>query len=181
MPTRSHGLSSNEIYETWRKMRARCQKPNDANYARYGAQGISVCERWESFENFLADMGNRPEGRTLDRYPNKTGNYEPGNCRWATSKQQQNNKLNNTGLSLDGVVMNLMQWVEKTGLPKRTITYRLRVLGWSVKRALTEPAIKEACKRGHPFSELNTRSVIRGTRQYRLCRTCERIRKGGTT
>lgn len=81
---------------SWRAMRDRCTKPNHTKWPRYGARGIKVCDRWMVFENFLADMGERPEGRTLDRYPDNDGNYEPGNCRWATPTQQANN-CNNEG------------------------------------------------------------------------------------
>ena len=72
-------------------MRQRCQDPNRPDYVYYGARGITVCERWQTFDNFLADMGERPEGMTLDRVDND-GPYEPGNCRWATLSQQQKNQ-----------------------------------------------------------------------------------------
>lgn len=79
-------------YVTWRSMLARCGNPKERAFKYYGGCGVSVCGRWKSFENFLADMGSRPQGRTLDRWPNNAGNYEPGNCRWATMKQQRHNR-----------------------------------------------------------------------------------------
>ena len=84
-------------YDSWVHMRQRCSNPNYAKWHRYGGRGITVCARWDpkqggSFANFLADMGERPEGRTLDRWPNPDGNYEPGNCRWATPKEQRANQ-----------------------------------------------------------------------------------------
>ena len=85
-----HGREAG-VYGSWRSMRERCQNSNATHYAYYGGRGVTVCERWESFENFLADMGPRPEGLSLDRINNE-GNYEPGNCRWATRKQQAHNR-----------------------------------------------------------------------------------------
>jgi len=78
-------------YNSWRAMKDRCQNPNYEYYEYYGGRGVEVCERWQDFANFLADMGERPEGLTLDRIDND-GNYEPGNCRWATWKEQNQNR-----------------------------------------------------------------------------------------
>ena len=81
------GNRMSPTYRTWDSMIGRCTRPSNASYPRYGGKGITVCERWRVFENFLADMGDRPEGRTLDRI-DPSGNYEPGNCRWLTPKEQ---------------------------------------------------------------------------------------------
>ncbi len=85
--------SRTPTYFSWQAMKMRCLNPRHKKFYLYGGRGISVCERWlESFDNFLSDMGERPDGKTLDRYPNKDGNYEPGNCRWATQTEQLSNR-----------------------------------------------------------------------------------------
>jgi hypothetical protein len=95
----THGFArkrtSLPIYYTWNAMRQRCSNPNNRYWRIYGGRGIKVCERWQKFANFLEDMGDKPAGLTLDRIdPN--GNYEPGNCRWATWKEQRNNRSSTT-------------------------------------------------------------------------------------
>lgn len=91
-----HGHAStnaqSRTYNSWHLMKERCGNSNATGYQNYGGRGIRVCERWKSFENFLADMGERPEGKTLDRFPDNNGNYEPSNCRWATLKEQRSNR-----------------------------------------------------------------------------------------
>lgn len=86
-----HGLTGSPTYNTWASMKQRCLNPNSPKYRLYGGRGITICDRWLKFENFLADMGERPPGLTLDRIDND-GDYEPGNCRWATSTQQIANR-----------------------------------------------------------------------------------------
>jgi hypothetical protein len=79
-------------WNSWRGMIERCASHDHIAYARYGGRGISVCDRWKDFANFIADMGPRPKGLSLDRFPNNDGNYEPGNCRWATQSEQRKNQ-----------------------------------------------------------------------------------------
>lgn len=92
-----HGFARRQnrhhLYSCWKAMHQRCNNPNAQNYHWYGAKNVKVCRRWDNFENFLADMeSDWKPGLTLDRYPDPSGNYEPSNCRWATKKQQANNR-----------------------------------------------------------------------------------------
>lgn len=142
MPGRTHGYSCGEnkspLYQTWLDMKSRCRNPSNDRYARYGGRGIQVCERWNSFENFLEDMGERPEGMTLDRVDND-GNYEPGNCRWATRRQQQGNTARSRILTHNGKSQHLAAWARELDVGVELLSSRIR-RGWTVERTLTTPA-----------------------------------------
>lgn len=133
----THGKSQSATYRSWAKMKARCTNPKAKEFVNYGGRGIQLCDRWYEFENFLADMGERPEGKTLDRIDNE-GNYEPSNCRWATWAQQSMNKRNTRNFTLDGETLHLNEWAARWGLPRATLIHRLE-RGWSFERALKTP------------------------------------------
>ena len=127
-----------QIYKIWASMKQRCINSNDRNYHNYGGRGIIVCERWLKFPNFLEDMGkNWKPGLMIER-KNNDKEYSPGNCYWATRKQQNRNKRNNHLEIYKGETQCLAQWVEKIGINRNTLVSRLR-LGWSIERALETP------------------------------------------
>ncbi len=117
--TKRHGEGSNgketPEYRAWAQLRNRCTNPNHEAYKHYGARGITVCERWASYENFLADMGRRPsEFHSIDRRDNSKG-YSPDNCRWATYEEQNNNTRFNRQITIRGVTKTLADWLRFTG------------------------------------------------------------------
>jgi hypothetical protein len=118
-------------------MIARCRNPKSKIYRYYGGRGIAVCDRWRSFENFLADLGERPEGTTLDRI-NVNGNYEPGNCRWATAKEQARNTRSNHRIPCDGKMISVAEAAELKGLSARMVYLRLSA-GWPTEKVLIPP------------------------------------------
>lgn len=105
-------------YRSWKAMHYRCTKTKNIGYARYGGRGIQVCDRWIDFDNFVEDMGIRPIGTTLDRI-NNDGNYEPGNCQWATKNQQGGNQSTNRYLSFQGRTQHLSQWASELNVPRQ--------------------------------------------------------------
>jgi hypothetical protein len=136
----THGQAGTRTHRIWQNMRGRCRNPNLPDFKYYGGRGIKVCERWNVFENFLADMGECPPDLSIDRI-DVNGNYEPGNCRWATQKEQTNNQRKNVRLTLNGRTQTLQQWADELKLDASMIRWRLDE-GWSVERALTEPSLK---------------------------------------
>lgn len=127
-----HGEShSAPEYVAWYEMQKRCLDEKNHKYSIYGARGITICDRWlNSYENFLADMGRRPSPKhSLDRI-DVNGNYEPSNCRWASVKEQANNRRDNIHITWNGVTKTLSQWAESTGIKYATIRWRFHA-GWS--------------------------------------------------
>lgn len=124
-------------YNSWSNARRRCHNPGHSQFPSYGARGIIMCDRWrKSFSAFLADMGRRPSpDHSIDRIDND-GNYEPGNCRWATAAEQANNKRNNVFIEAHGERLSLHEWASKTGLKYGTIRIRL-FRGFTPEQAVT--------------------------------------------
>lgn len=138
-----HGHSvqraASPTYSSWAAMLKRCANPNATGYEHYGGRGIRVCEAWQAFENFLADMGERPVGMTLDRI-DVNGNYEPGNCRWATRKQQERNTRQTRWLDYDGRKWCATDLAEHLGVARHVLYGRIG-RGWPPER-WAQPADK---------------------------------------
>lgn len=133
----THGASRTKIYNIWLKMISRCTKALDPAYDRYGGRGIRVCDRWMSFENFFADMGDCPAGKSLDRI-DVNGDYRKENCRWASHKEQNQNRRDNRMITFNGETLVLQEWARRLGITHSTLQERLSK--WTLERALTEPA-----------------------------------------
>lgn len=128
-------------HRSWQAMLARCNNPEHHAHRNYGGRGIRVCDRWsgdEGYTAFLSDMGRRPKGTTLDRYPNKDGNYEPGNCRWATPRQQLRNTRVNRLIEFRGETFTIAEASERFNKSSALIRWRLGT-GMSVEDALLRP------------------------------------------
>jgi hypothetical protein len=136
----THGMHGTSEYKIWKGMLTRCCNSNDPNFQKYGARGISICERWRnSFENFYADMGAQPSKQHSLERDNNNGNYEPTNCRWATKDEQARNKRNNIIVTLDdGSQLILKDACKLYGIAYRTAYARIKYYGWPIMRALTE-------------------------------------------
>lgn len=144
---RRHGLSNTPSHTVWVDMRRRCNQPHRPDYHRYGGRGIRVCDRWnESFDAFLADMGQKPGPEyTLDRV-DPDGPYSPENCRWATRRTQARNTRTNHYVEIDGERMALVEAAERYGIHYPTFLNRYLNLGWDLIDALTRPVRKMACR-----------------------------------
>lgn len=131
------GRSYTQTYTCWQQMWQRCINPKMQNWENYGGRGITVCKRWEQFYNFLEDMGECPDGLSIDRI-NNDGNYEPDNCQWANALQQSRNRRNTTRLEFQGKNLTVHEWAEVTGICVGTIFARIYA-EWKVEDILTLP------------------------------------------
>lgn len=141
--TITHRMSGTPTYKTWQKMRERCNNPLAEQYQWYGAKGVIVCDRWQySFENFLADMGERPADKTIDRIES-TGNYEPSNCRWATKLEQIWNQAKTIKVDLNGEMIALTDACERLGLPISRVYSRMKLKGMTFSAARAPGHLRE--------------------------------------
>lgn len=135
--------SKTPTYYVWRSMRSRCLHPSNRSYKHYGGRGIKVCDRWlNNYDAFFEDMGECPKGLSLERI-DVNGDYSPENCRWATLKEQANNRRNNTPITFNGETMNAAQWAEKLGIGKDTLYRRLNVYKLPLEIALQSGRLHE--------------------------------------
>lgn len=130
-----HGESCSRSHYIWSSMRGRCNNPNHPKFHRYGGRGIKVCARWDDFRKFLADMGEPPDGMSLDRI-DVDGHYSPGNCRWATQKTQQNNRSNNRFILFRGEMRRLTELATEHGISPKILRQRIDRDGNSISEAL---------------------------------------------
>lgn len=144
-PWRTHGMSKTITYTSWRSMMSRCYYPRDIGFHKYGGDGVVVCSEWHKFEAFLADMGPRPTSRhSIDRFPDSTGSYERGNCRWATRQEQNNNRTYNKHLVYKGERRTIAEWFGQPECLCASYTaFRQRIsAGWSAAKAIETPVRK---------------------------------------
>lgn len=131
-----HGMINTAAYESWAHMLQRCSNKNNKDYKNYGGRGIRVCKKWFKFENFFADMGERPEGLTLERIRNND-DYKPSNCCWTTRTMQNNNSRKNVIIEYKNQRLTIAQWAKKIGLSYGVLFMRLK-RNWSIEKALTK-------------------------------------------
>lgn len=185
------------LYSVWQSMRARCRNPNNRHWNRYGGRGIDICPQWDDFRTFVADMGERPPGTSLDRIDNEKG-YSPDNCRWATRKEQQRNQSRAVYVTIDGVQYRAIELSDqygvkpniildraKRGLPFDLVVFRGKLLdpsGLALGGAASgkKQRAKTHCPHGHSYE-----NAIITKQGHRRCRDCwnnkERARKARAT
>lgn len=144
---RSHGDHNSLEYKSWTQMKSRCFDPKNPSYGRYGGRGVGVCDWWQGkdgYAHFLADMGRRPtKDHSLDRWPDQDGDYEPGNCRWATRLEQQANRACARLLTYNGETMTMLQWANRLGMSWTSLANR-------AKRGLSDEQIITIPRRNYP-------------------------------
>lgn len=153
---KTHGMTRSREYECWSRMLDRCFDKTKLAYVNYGKRGVTVCDRWKDFTLFYEDMGPRPGTEySIDRI-NNDGNYEPGNCRWATQLQQQRNRRSNVKITYDGRTQCISEWAEEYGMPMGLVWERIQKMGWNVHDALHLP-VAHHIKTKKEYHPLRTR------------------------
>lgn len=169
--------SGTPTYYSWRSMRSRCLYPANPSWKHYGGRGITVCDRWLDYDDFIEDMGERPEGYTLERIDNNSG-YSPENCRWATVRDQLNNQRRNRIVEYKGKRQTVGQWASELGIKFDTLWRRLSRM--PVEKALTPeslmPKWQHGTKRGYEAYKCRC-EVCREAHNARM-REYRRKRKG---
>lgn len=157
-----HGLRGTRLYNVWCGIKSRCYNTSNKAWGRYGGREICMCEEWRNdfitFYNWALDNGYS-ENLSIDRI-DVNGNYEPSNCRWATAKEQSDNKRCNILVTLGNETLDLQQWCDRIGIKRSTVNTRVKMCGWSYERALTTPVrahkkYKERATLGCSFTSLN--------------------------
>jgi hypothetical protein len=163
--SRTHGMRNDPRYPSWCQMRYRCNEPKNAEYTNYGGRGIKVCARWqgkEGFPNFCADMGDRPDGHTIERRK-VNGNYEPSNCLWIPHSEQAYNKRNTVWYTYNGVSKPVAKWAKEYGMVNQTLKHRLLVL----EMTFTDAVNTEVAPRSRTF--------LYGSRQMLISEIAEAV------
>ena len=137
--SKTHGCSNSRLYHIWCSMKRRCHNANEKSYKNYGGRGIKVCDEWEKFEGFYdwAIRSGYEDSLTIERI-DVNGNYSPQNCRWATMKEQGNNKRNNKFITIDGETKTIQQWADISGIERSTIKKRINYK-WEPRDAVFSP------------------------------------------
>ena len=139
----THGKSKSKIYSVWTSMKLRCESPSDASYEWYGSRGITVSDEWsKSFDAFYADMGDAPEGCSIDRI-DVDGPYCKDNCKWATASEQSRNRRNNRSITINGVTKIMSDWCGENGIDPSTALKRIKS-GWDAQVAVSQPTNHQA-------------------------------------
>lgn len=157
--------------KSWSMMIRRCTSPAHDKYAYYGGRGIKVCPQWMNYDQFVSDMGERPDGTSLDRI-NSNGNYEPGNCRWADKMVQASNKSNNRIVVLNGERLHISEAARRVGIRMATIWARLDK-GWTDEQALHTPILKNGFDVNAPKQQRNGNTKINAEQRLEILNSVE--------
>ena len=136
-----HGKRESKIYGVWCGIKRRCYNPNERSFPLYGGRGIKMSNSWKDFKNFYNDMGDPPKGMSIER-KDVNGDYNKKNCKWATLKEQCNNRRSNHKINYNGKILNIKEWENLLGFTKGIIYGRLQRRGWNLERTMSTPMRK---------------------------------------